>query len=297
MLADVARRRLEIPKRGVEIALLDWGGEGPVAFCHHANGFCAALWAPIAERLRPWYRVVAMDARGHGDSSRPPRDSDYGWPHFADDLLAVVPRVLREVGRARVALGVGHSFGGTCTALAAAQRPGLFERVAMLDPVIRPPEGVRQALALPAPAARPDLVERTRRRRAVWPSRDAVRAAWSRDGHAFRAWDARSLALYVEEGFRDRPDGSVELKCAPAVEAAVFAQNTSLDPFAFAPRVKAPTLLLRGARGHFPRTLYEAFAARLGDGRVEDLDAGHLLTMEAPDAVADRVLRFAGVGA
>ena len=35
---------------------------------HHANGFCAATWGLVAERLTPRWQVLAVDARGHGDS-------------------------------------------------------------------------------------------------------------------------------------------------------------------------------------------------------------------------------------
>ncbi len=290
MLRDVVRRKIALPERGVELALLDWGGDGPLAFLHHANGFCGALWDLVAERLRPHFRVIALDARGHGDSSSPPPPDAYHWDSFVGDLAAVVERVLADLGRARVDFGIGHSFGGTCTALAAARRPELFGRVAMIDPVIFGPTELLPETFRRGP---PDRIEGTLKRRAVWPSRQAIVAAWSRDGHAFGAWDRRALELYAAEGFRDRADGQVELKCAPAVEAAVYANNQSLDPFTEAANLRAPSLLLWAARGNFPRSLYEAFASRARDARVEDIDAGHLLPMEAPDATADALLRFA----
>jgi pimeloyl-ACP methyl ester carboxylesterase len=132
VLRDVERRKIALPGRGVEIALLDWGGDGPLAFLHHANGFCAALWDLVAERLRPHYRVIALDARGHGDSSSPPPPAPYHWENFIGDLIAVVERVLTDLGRARVDYGIGHSFGGTTTAMAAARRPELYARVECL---------------------------------------------------------------------------------------------------------------------------------------------------------------------
>ena len=42
ILADVIRRRVSLAS-GLEIALLDFGGDGPLALLHHANGFCAGL--------------------------------------------------------------------------------------------------------------------------------------------------------------------------------------------------------------------------------------------------------------
>jgi pimeloyl-ACP methyl ester carboxylesterase len=65
---SIIRRRLRLPSRGIELALVDWGGDGPLALLAHANGFCADVLGPLAERLRARFHVVGFDARGHGDS-------------------------------------------------------------------------------------------------------------------------------------------------------------------------------------------------------------------------------------
>jgi pimeloyl-ACP methyl ester carboxylesterase len=125
LLAGVNRRRLQVGP-GIEIAILDWGGSLPLALLHHANGFCGAVWGGVAQALRPFYRVVALDARGHGDSSKPQEREAYRWECFADDLVRVAELLAGEQVDGRVALGMGHSFGGTATLTAAARRPGLF---------------------------------------------------------------------------------------------------------------------------------------------------------------------------
>jgi hypothetical protein len=38
MLTQVSRRKIQLPESGIEIALLDWGGDGPLALLHHAKG-------------------------------------------------------------------------------------------------------------------------------------------------------------------------------------------------------------------------------------------------------------------
>src|SRR5690606_14772791 len=79
----VERRRLALAERGVEIALLDWGGDGPLVLMHHANGFCAGTLGLVAEALVPAFRVIGMDARGHGDSTKPEEPEAYSWEAFA----------------------------------------------------------------------------------------------------------------------------------------------------------------------------------------------------------------------
>jgi pimeloyl-ACP methyl ester carboxylesterase len=45
-------------------------------------------YAPLAERLSGRHRVITLDWRGHGDSSRPRRD--FGHEELADDAMAVI---------------------------------------------------------------------------------------------------------------------------------------------------------------------------------------------------------------
>ena len=290
MLRAAHRRTLHLEDRGVEIALLEFGNpEHPLALLHHANGFCAALWAEVAGPLSERYRVVAMDARGHGDSSKPPPPEAYAWTLFADDLASVARALVAEHPHERGAFAIGHSFGGTSTLVAASRHPGLFERIALVDPVIMPPTD--SAAELPR-ATRPPLAELALKRRAIWNSRDEVRRSWSKPGHAFGHWTEAALELYLQEGFRDRREGGIELKCPVEVEAAVFNHHGSLDLFACAARVEVPALFLRASGGNFPRSLYEELAAVIPKARIEDIEAGHLVPMEAPELLAERLLSF-----
>src|SRR5574337_1468351 len=91
-----ARRRFASADAAVEIAALDWAGDGPIALLHHANGLCAATWTLVAEALAADHRVVAIDARGHGDSSAPVPPGGYPMRAFVDDLAAVARALLAE---------------------------------------------------------------------------------------------------------------------------------------------------------------------------------------------------------
>lgn len=289
MLRDVTRRRLPL-RAGVEIALLDWGGGGPLALLHHANGFCAAMWAPVAERLRDHFRVVAMDARGHGDSSKPRGPEHYAWARFAEDCGEVAATLAAEHG-GEVALGLGHSFGGTSILVAAAQRPGLFARIVALDPVLLPPPG--SALDPQRGERSNELVTRARKRRRVFDDRASARAFFA-EKDLFRGSDPRALDLYVAEALADRPGGGVELKCPAEVEGAVFSRAGETDVWSIAPQVQTPTLVLWAKRGNFPRPAYEAFFGRMPHAVIHDVDTGHLVPMEQPDLVVDEVIAFAG---
>ncbi|HYB12107.1 MAG TPA: alpha/beta hydrolase, partial [Myxococcota bacterium] len=240
LLPGVKRRRLKVGP-GIEIAILDWGGSRPLALLHHANGFCAGVWGVVAQALHPFFRVVALDARGHGDSSKPHDREAYRWECFADDLVRVAELLAAEQPEGRVVLGMGHSLGGTATLVGAARRPELFERIVLVDPVLVPPSGV----AIPPERSErgKSLADAARDRQRVRASRQEARRAWA--GRKFFAnWDPRVLDLYAAEGLRDRPDGQVELKCPGEVEAAIFEQGGKLDSLAAAHDLAVPALLL-----------------------------------------------------
>ena len=283
----ISRRVLSLPERGVDFALVDWGGSGPFALLSHANGFCADLFGPIATRLCERYRVIGFDSRGHGDSSTPAGEGAFEWEEFALDVAAVAHALVAELGVPRVELGVGHSFAGTCMLTAAARHPDLFGRVAALDPIIHPRRSERSE-----PLARRGIhamAERARRRRVVFDSREAVRKRWAERG-TFGEWDLRVMDLYLERGFRDRPDRGVELKCLGETEAAIYAAGSNFDALAEVRELVTPAIVYFAAEGDRPRALVEQLAASLDCIELEGVAAGHLLPMLVPDLIAEKLL-------
>ena len=231
MLSQVSRRKIQLPESGIEIALLDWGGDGPLALLHHANGYCAAVWAPVAEQLRDHYRVVAMDARGHGDSSKPQGAEAYSWAQLGRDVVGVAEQLASAHPDQKVALGLGHSLGGAVLLLASAERPELFGCQVWVDPAIPPPDPTRPES--PWRQATASLVEGALKRRHVWPSRREARLKWL-EKEIFADWDPKALELYLAEGLEDRADGQVQLKCPGVVEAAIFEASLSADIWSIA---------------------------------------------------------------
>ena len=300
-ITDVANAaRWHIPDvAGAQVMLSGWdfGGSGGLALLHHANGLCAATWAPVAVRLAEHFHVIAVDARGHGDSQGFDTSGSADWHLFAEDLAALVEVLLESHGHDHVALGLGSSLGGVVTAAAAAQRPGRFSRIVMLDPPIHPTANLLAGLGLEVTGLmdpRGQLAQMARRRRSVWPSRDVVREKWAHKP-LFAAWTESAFELYLREGFRDTVDGEVELKCDPAVEAHVFATTGSLDPLDYAPRVDAAVSLVRASDGDMSAPLLRAVADLMPRGEYHEIDGGHLLPLEKPEEVVEHVLRFCAV--
>src|ERR1044072_540402 len=58
---------------GIGVHYLDWGGETlPPVVLLHGGGLTAHTWDMAAVLLRDRYRLIAPDARGHGDTQWTP---------------------------------------------------------------------------------------------------------------------------------------------------------------------------------------------------------------------------------
>ena len=119
-------------ERGIEINYLSEGAGPPVTLVH---GVGASLhsWDAIAESLSRQYRVIRMDLRGHGASSRIETCS-------LENFLADVSLVLDRLGIARTHL-VGFSLGGMIAQAFALAHPDRVEKLAIISAVAgRTPE-------------------------------------------------------------------------------------------------------------------------------------------------------------
>ena len=215
------------------------------------------------------------------------------WHDLRDDLAAL----LDALEGPPVVLA-GHSMGGAVSILAAAERPHRVRGLALFDPVIAPREMVIAARGLTEPANTDNpMAQGARRRRAVFPSRAAVIESYTGRG-PFKTWPAQALADYVEDGFRARPDGAVELSAAPAWEASNFCAHLN-DVWSALEALRIPVRILR-AEIASTCNLTEAapFQAANPDFRIETIPgATHFLPLERPDLVATTLTAVAGVAA
>ena len=274
---------------GGEFHYLDWGGSGPLLHLSHATGFCAGVYTPLAQRLSQSFTVLGMDDRGHGHTPAPadPRRL-YDWQVFADDLAAFWGHLERPV------IAMGHSRGAVASLRAALQHPHLVRALVLVDPTILPYSWMwwwylAKKTGL---AGRVPIAHRAARRRAVWPSREALAAAYAGKS-AFATWEPGFLEGYLECGVRARPDGQVELACHPAWEARCFAV-CSHQVWSWLSRLACPLLVIYGSGSD---TFLPAAARRLarvapGARLLPVAGASHFLPMEQPGLVARAVEEF-----
>ncbi len=276
-----------IAPSGLSLAVHDWGGTGDPVVLAHPTGFHGVAWQPVAERLVARdRRVWSFDFRGHGDSDPTP-DGTYSWDGFADDAEAVLTH-LELLGDPRL-LAVGHSKGATSLLTVAWRRPGTIPRIWAFEPIVFPQYDARlQDPDNPMSAS-------ARRRRAVWPSRDAAIVSYG-SKYPLDVLTDEALHAYVDYGMRDLPDGTVELKCRPGHEATIYTMGVVNGLWDRLGELTCPVLVVAGETSTaIPPSLAAQITERLPHGRLELWpDHGHFGPMEDPDRAVTSILDFAG---
>lgn len=273
---------------GVEVAYDDLGGSGPPLLFAHATGFHGHVWRPVAAELADAFHGFTFDERGHGDT--PPSPDGQSWLGFARDALAVVD----DAGLERP-FAVGHSAGGAALLLAELERPGTFRALWCFEPVLppSPPPGTT------FPSRANPLAAGARRRREVFPSRDAAFEHYA-GKPPFSVLAPDALRAYVDHGFEDLPDGTVRLKCRGEVEASTYEMAAHHGAAERLSEIACPVTFVSGGRTDTPfgDALLRRLAADLPNGRVEVFDdLGHFGPLQAPGDIAVSIRRAFGGGA
>jgi pimeloyl-ACP methyl ester carboxylesterase len=287
---DTRFRRVAFPMKDGEITGVAFGDETrPVDIIFlHATGFNARTYAQLLAPLGERFHVLAIDLRGHGRTTLPPKLFGYtSWNRHRDDVIALMETHIRTP-----ATFAGHSMGATTSLLVAGKRPDFVRSLALIDPVIMP-EARYGMLELPFARAlmigNSPIARGARRRRAAFASREEAMAALTGRGF-FRTVPLDVLYDYVADGFRDDEGGGVTLACTPAYEAATFGAQRN-DPWRPLVSFNDPVVILRAEIGS---TCPPAVAKRIKDVRpnarmavVEG--ATHALPMERPDRVRSAI--------
>jgi pimeloyl-ACP methyl ester carboxylesterase len=240
-------------------------GEGDVVLLIHGLGSSSEDWELQLPVLTPGYRVIAIDLRGHGESSKPA--GPYSLEMFAGDVAALIEAL--DIGLCHV---VGLSLGAMTTLELAASRPDLVRSAVVVN-------------------AGPDFIPRTLKERAmVWQRLTLVRTL-----------GLRKLGQLVAD--RTLPDeGQAELRervaevIADNDKAAYLASMRAIVGWSVVDRldqITSPMLVVASELDYIPVESKQPIMAGAHDVRLVVVpDARHLLPVEKPDEFNEILTTF-----
>jgi len=245
------------------------GPEGaPAVVLLHGFASNLEIWGTVEPALADSTRVLSLDLKGFGQSSRYP--GDYSRQAQQDLVLALMD----ELGIERASL-VAHSMGSAVALGLAAQVPDRIERVALLGAWVFEEQ-------------------------VPWSFRDARQPGLGEG--IFGIWFEEHLDLRMRYGFYD-PDTHVTEAVLdharaglrrPGARAAALATVRGLDLVGLEAElaaVHAPVRLIHGADDPVARLAFaERLAARLADTELFVVaECGHFPMLEAPERTAHLV--------
>lgn len=270
------KRRVRLPD-GIELTYIDTGNSaGPAVVLVHGYTDNARDWVPLLPYLSPQRRLILVDLRGHGQSSKP--ECCYTRLDFAYDI-----KLLLDALGVRQADLVGHSLGSIIAQTFAEYWPERTRRVVLISSTGGWPP------AVPRPKPKLDYAAEIRKLKEPLDPNSPFMIDW---------W---SSPTPVDPDFlrRQREDAArIPLKVWLAVldEALPPAERAYSDLQSTLPRLTAPTLLIWGSEDPLMeepvrKTLRDA----LPHAEVKVFKGlGHNPFWEDPPGVAQAIDRFLG---
>jgi pimeloyl-ACP methyl ester carboxylesterase len=258
---------------GVHLRYLDVG-KGPVVVLLHGYGSAIESWHAIIPALKAKHRVIAVDLKGFGWSSRPP--GDYSPPAHATLLWHLLDK--RGIKHADL---VGHSWGASVALAMALAKPDRVRRIALFSAYVYEAQ---------VPSfmhwARTSLGE-------------MLFALYYRESVEERLPLAFADDRFVTAMLVDRADKALD---RPGTVAAALATARGQRYSAVEKRyhtIVKPVLLLWGREDIVtPLNFGERLSEDLPNARLEVLPrCGHIPMIEAANASARTLVAFLGEGA
>jgi pimeloyl-ACP methyl ester carboxylesterase len=255
-----------------KLAYVDRGAGIPVLLVH---GFPLdhTMWAAQIDALANHARVIAPDLRGFGQSSLGPGDEAgaVSMERYADDLA----ELLDALAISEPVVLAGFSMGGYVA----------------WQFVSKYPERLRALVQCDTRAAADDEEARAGRLKM---------AASVADWGSGRVAEMMGPRLFASSSFQQQPDTVAEVRrvveqtSPAAIAAAQRGMAARPDMIGLLPTIRVPTLIIVGEHDVISPPAEMKSIAEAISGAVFAVipDAGHMTTMERPEAVNAALVRF-----
>jgi pimeloyl-ACP methyl ester carboxylesterase len=245
----------------LQLHYVEWGTPGnPAIVLLHGFQSNAHTWDTFSYSMADTYHVLALDQRGHGDTSWAP-DGDYTSEAFIRDIVGFMDAL--NLGPAYL---IGHSMGGRHAVMVAADHPSKAAKVVIVDTAAELPPSIIASLSQ-APASAPPVAQETFdtfeavivKGTAQYPLTPETELRHANYHNLYRGADGK---------WRWRWDLTL-------LERRRLNRSLQMELYPYLQRVQCPTLLIRGQ--HSPLLTPE-----IAEKMMQHLSHGRLL--EIPDA-------------
>jgi pimeloyl-ACP methyl ester carboxylesterase len=270
---DASKKTMALPD-GETLAYIDRGEHsGPAVVLIHGYTDNARDWVPMLPYMSKRYRLILVDIRGHGQSSKP--ECCYTRLDFAYDI-----KLLMDALGVQKADIVGHSLGSIIAQTFAEYWPERTAHVVLISSTGGSPPG------RPKKPPQFDFAAEIRKLKEPIEADSPFMIAW---------WDSPTP---VDPDFirRQRKDAAgIPLRVWLAVlDQALPANNVFGDLQSTLPRLKAPTLLIWGSKDPImEEDVRQSLRDALPNAKVKVFDGlGHNPFWEDPQGVAEVINAF-----
>ncbi len=262
---------------------IDLGGQGASLQFIHANAYTPECYNTLLKPLIEHYRVHLFRQRPLWPDESPIQLES--WNLFADDLI----NMMDDHGDRKV-IGIGHSLGGIATWLASIQRPDLFSRVILIDPVILPYRITVMSSLLPRTLMSKinPIIKIAQNRRTKWKDRDEARQHLG-SKKVFQRFHPEVFDDFLRYGLRAKQDGTLTLSYPREWEAQVY--STGPNMWRTMKQNVVPVHIIKAQHSDvITANSWDKIKARVPLGSFYEMpDVGHLIPFEKPLLLAEHM--------
>ncbi len=215
-------RRMKYP---VPFEELSYGnGEIEIQFLH-ANAHVPETYRKLLEQIGFTDHKFLLPHQRPIWPNSDPRDMKH-WSLLARDIIAHM-----DASNRKGVIGMGHSMGAVATWIAAVERPDLFSKLVLIDPVILPEEWVKRLRFVPYWIQKRwiPFVKTAVNRRDQWPDIEALESHLG-SKKVYKRFDPEVWEDFKEYAVVKADAGGLRLRYSKAWEAKVYGSAPNLWP-------------------------------------------------------------------
>lgn len=244
----------------------------------HANGFPAQSYRTLFELLPEDWARLHVEKFGH--STRFPVNKN--WANQVSEMIELIKRESKD----EPVYGIGHSFGGIVTFMAACEAPALFRGVILIDPplVTGPWRHLLKVVKRTPVIDKITPAGLSKSRNTRW-SQDTDLVDYFASRGLFKNMERRCVKDYVDAAIKRHGNQQV-LDFERSIETDIF-RNVPHHLSRFTGKLKCPGMLLTGQQTDVCVPVMRNRFIRDNHLEHAQLPGGHMLPFEHPRLVAE----------